>query len=68
MATNLNLDDKLVEAARRVGKHDTKRAAVTAALREYVHRRKARKILNLFEQIEYWPDYDYKASRRKRAA
>ena len=36
MATNLDLDDKLIEAARRLGRHRTKRDAVTRALEEYV--------------------------------
>jgi Arc/MetJ family transcription regulator len=39
MATNLALDDKLIEAAVRAGGHKTKRAAVTAALTEYVRSR-----------------------------
>jgi Arc/MetJ family transcription regulator len=40
MATNLALDDRLIEAARRAGGHKTKKEAVTAALAEYVkHRR-----------------------------
>src|SRR5882672_5923238 len=36
MATNLDLDDKLIDAARRLGGHRTKRDAVTRALEEYV--------------------------------
>jgi hypothetical protein len=63
MATNLDLDDKLIREARRVGGHATKKAAVTAALEEYVHRRKAREVVSLFGRVEYWPDYDYKAAR-----
>lgn len=65
MATNLDLDDKLIQAAQRAGRHATKKAAVTAALREYVHRRKARKILDFFGNVEYVDDYDYKAARRR---
>jgi len=34
MATNLALDDRLIEEARRVGQHKTKREAVSAALAE----------------------------------
>ena len=67
MATNLALDDELIEEARCIGKHKTKKAAVTAALREYVRRRKQRAILDLVGQIEYESDYDYKALRRKRS-
>ena len=66
MATNLALDDKLIDEARRIGKHKTKREAVTAALREYVARRKRLGVLDLFGKVEYYPDYDYKALRRKR--
>lgn len=65
MAANLDLDDKLIEAARRAGRHSTKKAAVTAALREYVHRRKARKVLELFGKVAYLDDYDYKSARQR---
>ncbi len=66
MATNLLLDDKLVAAAKRVGRHRTKRDAVNEALREYVSRRKQRSVLSLFGKLDWDPDYDYKAERRKR--
>lgn len=67
MATNLALDDKLIEAAVRVGGHKTKRAAVTAALTEYVRSRRQRQILKWRGQVDYFDDYDYKALRRHRA-
>lgn len=66
MATNLALDDKLVEEAKRLGKHRTKREAVNEAIAEYVARRKRRKILDLFGTMEWNPAYDYKAERRRR--
>lgn len=66
MPTNLALDDKLIEEARKAGKHKTKRDAVNAALREYVQRRRQREILALAGQVEYWDDYDHKALRRGR--
>ncbi|MCH7684136.1 MAG: type II toxin-antitoxin system VapB family antitoxin [Gemmatimonadetes bacterium] len=66
MATNLDLDDKLVEEAKRLGKHRSKRAAVNEALAEYVASRKRRKILDLFGMLEWDPKYDYKAERRRR--
>jgi Arc/MetJ family transcription regulator len=65
MATNLAIDDRLIEEARRVGGHATKKAAVTAALDEYIRRRKQRDILKLFGTIDYDSDYDYKANRRR---
>ena len=64
MATNLALDDALIDEAKTVGKHKTKKAAVTAALREYVKRRNQLLILELVGKIDYDPDYDYKALRR----
>ncbi|MGC2108936.1 MAG: type II toxin-antitoxin system VapB family antitoxin [Candidatus Korobacteraceae bacterium] len=67
MATNLALDDRLIEEARSVGGHRTKKEAVTAALQEYVQRRKQMEIIELFGTIDYDPRYDYKARRwRKR--
>ena len=66
MATNLALDDRLIEEARRIGRHKTKKEAVTSALTEYVRRRKRPRVLDQFGTIEYDPRYDYKAERRKR--
>lgn len=66
MATNLALDDKLVEEARRLGKHRTKREAVNEAITEYVARRRRRKVVQLLGKLDWAPDYDYKAERRRR--
>ena len=63
MATNLALDDKLIEEALKIGKHKTKKEAVTAALKEYILSRKQQKIKTLFGTIVYEPDYDYKKQR-----
>jgi Bacterial antitoxin of type II TA system, VapB len=65
MATNLALDDRLIEEARSVGGHKTKKDAVTAALAEYIQRRKQMRITKLFGTIEYEPGYDYKAERQR---
>lgn len=65
MATNLAIDDKLIEEARRVGGHATKKEAVTSALDEYIRRRRQRQIRKHFGTIEYASDYDYKANRRR---
>jgi hypothetical protein len=64
MATNLALDDNLIEEARRIGDHKTKKEAVTAALDEYIRRRKQLEILDLFGTIDFDPDYDYKKMRK----
>lgn len=66
MATNLALDDALVEEAKRLGNHRTKREAVNEAIAEYVASRKRRKMLELFGTMEWNPKYDYKAERKRR--
>ena len=45
MPTNLAIDDRLLQEAQRIGKHRTKKETVTAALTEYIQRRKQPQIL-----------------------
>jgi Arc/MetJ family transcription regulator len=65
VATNLDLDDRLIEEARRTGGHKTKKEAVTAALDEYVRRRKQMRVLEHFGTIDYDATRDYKSERRR---
>jgi Bacterial antitoxin of type II TA system, VapB len=65
MATNLAIDNNLLEEARIIGKHATKKAVVNEALAEYIQRRKQAEITKLFHTIEYDKDYDYKKQRQK---
>jgi putative antitoxin of VapBC-like toxin-antitoxin system len=64
MATNLAIDDRLIEEARKLGRHRTKKETVTAALDEYIRRRKQQEIVQLFGTIDYDPKYDHKRERR----
>jgi len=64
MVTNVAIDDRLIEAAKKIGKHKTKKAAVTEALKEYIQRRQQSKIVELFGTIDYDPDYNNKEQRR----
>jgi Arc/MetJ family transcription regulator len=66
MATNLALDDKLIERARRAGGHKTKKEAVTAALDEYVQHRRQLEVVKHFGTVDFDPTYDYKAERRRK--
>jgi hypothetical protein len=59
---------QLIEEARILGGHKTKKEAVTAALAEYVQRRQQMGIIKLFGMIDYDPAYDYKAERRRKRA
>lgn len=65
MATNLAIDDRLIKEAVKVGHHPTKKAAVTAALNEYIQHHKQMEIMSLFGEIEFDPKYDYKKSRKE---
>jgi hypothetical protein len=59
---------QLIEEARIVGGHKSKKEAVAAALAEYVQRRKQMGIIKLFGMIDYDPAYDYKAERQRKRA
>jgi Arc/MetJ family transcription regulator len=63
MATNLAIDDSLIDEARRVGGHATKKEAVTVALQEYVTRRNQMDIIKLFGTIEFDENYNIRRSR-----
>ena len=65
MATNLALDDKLIQQAQAAGGHKTKKEAVTSALQEYVARRKQLGVLKLSGKIEFDSSYDYKKARKR---
>ena len=66
MATNLAIDDVLLERARRVGKLRTKKETVTQALLEFIQRRRQREILKSLGTIEFRKGWDYKKDRRDR--
>ena len=63
MATNLQIDDRLILDAVRLGGHKTKKAAVSKALIEYIQHLEQKKILSMFGTVEYDPEYDYKKQR-----
>lgn len=66
MPTNLAIDDHLITEAQKLGRHRTKKDAVTAALDEYIRRRKQQDILPLFGTIDYDSNYDYKKERTRK--
>ncbi|MBX3176814.1 MAG: type II toxin-antitoxin system VapB family antitoxin [Candidatus Hydrogenedentes bacterium] len=65
MATNLQLDDELINEAVRLGAHRSKKDAVTKALEDYVSYLRQLEIIELFGTIDYDPDYDYKEQRKR---
>ena len=64
MATNLNIDNRLLTKAQKIGGLRTKRETVNSALKEYIQRREQLKILKLEGTVDYDPEYDYKKQRR----
>jgi len=64
MPTNLAIDDNLIVEACRLGKHKTKKAAVTTALEQYIQRQRQLLILKDFGTVDFDPAYDYKTWRR----
>ena len=64
MATNLAIDDALIDEAREIGGERTKKAVVTQALLEYIQRRQQSKVLGLFGKVVYDDAYDHTAQRK----
>jgi Arc/MetJ family transcription regulator len=65
MATNLAIDDQLLDEALAISGLKTKKDTVNLALKEFVDRRKQMEILTLFGKMDPDPDYDYKAGRSR---
>lgn len=65
MTTNIDLNQKLIEQAMQISGHRTKKAVVNQALEEFVRRHEQQGILDLFGEVEYETDYDYKTHRKR---
>lgn len=63
MASNLAIDDKLLEEALSISGLKTKKDTVNYALKEFINRRKQLEILDLFGKLDPDADYDYKKAR-----
>jgi Arc/MetJ family transcription regulator len=63
MATNLAIDDKLLDEALLISGLKTKKDTVNHALKEFIDRRKQLEILGLFGKLDPDADYDYKKVR-----
>jgi hypothetical protein len=68
MAKNLAaVDNELIEEARPIEDHRTRKAAVAAARKEYMRNRNQRRILGLFGTIDYNKSYEYSVNAAARA-
>ncbi len=66
MATNLQIDNELLQEAQQLGNFKTKKDTVNQALKEFVEHHKQLEIFKLKGQIDYFDDYDHKKARQKR--
>jgi Arc/MetJ family transcription regulator len=66
MATNLAIDESLLEEALLLGGLNTKKATVNQALREFIKRRQRGKSLDFFGAIDFDESFDHKKARKKR--
>lgn len=65
MATNLAINDALLNKAFQIGGYVSKKETVNTALQEFIQRRKSEELINMFGTIEYDPDFDYKKLRAR---
>ena len=65
MATNLSIDPELIQRALELSGERTKKAAVTKALKEFIARRRQKRLLDLMGKLDWDPAYDYKAERER---
>lgn len=64
MATNIDLNEKLVSKAMHLAKLKTKKDVVNLALEEFVDRREQQKIIELFGTVDFDESYAYKEQRQ----
>ena len=65
MATNLEIDQKLLSKAVTISGLKTKKDTVNLALKEFINRRKQTEVLELFGKMDADPNYDYKKGRTR---
>ena len=65
MATNLAINEVLLNTAYKIGGYSIKKETVNTALEEFIERRKSEELIQLFGKIEYHPSYNYKKMRSR---
>ncbi|MDR1748067.1 MAG: type II toxin-antitoxin system VapB family antitoxin [Spirochaetaceae bacterium] len=66
MATNLAIDDDLLETALQISGLKTKKDTVNTALEEFIKRRKTEDVISLFNTVDYDTEYNYKTLRNRK--
>jgi Arc/MetJ family transcription regulator len=65
VATNLSIDPELLNKALELSGERTKKATVNKALQEFIARREQERLLDLFGELDWDDDYDYKRERTR---
>lgn len=65
MSINLDLDQKLLAEAIKLGHLSNAQEAIDLALREFVQRRQVQEVIELFNTIDIDENYDYKMMRQR---
>lgn len=66
MATNLAIDDRLLNEALKVGHFKSKKETVNTALLEFIQKRRQKDILSFFGSMDFDETYDYKKARSRK--
>lgn len=66
MPTNLQIDDRLLNRAKKIGGFKSKKDAVNFALADYLRRHEQKELVPLLGTIDFFDDYDHKKLRAKR--
>ena len=65
MATNFNIDIKLLEEVYQIGNFKSKKEAVNVALKEYIQRHRQKDMLKFLNKVDFDKNYDYKKARNR---
>ena len=65
MATNLAISERLLETAYKISGYHSKKETVNTALKEFIQKRQSEELIQMFGQIEYDSEYDYKKMRSR---
>jgi len=66
IATNLDIDQRLLKATVKAYGFKTKKEAVNAGLTELLNKKKRLGLVELFGTVDYDPDYNYKEHRSRK--
>jgi Arc/MetJ family transcription regulator len=62
----IEIDDKLIMEAQKIGRFKTKKETINKVLAEYIQRHQQMEIIKQFGEIEYEEDYNYKTGRKRK--